>query len=756
MFPTTSHMNWMFGPGRPLVLLLLVIVTAVLAVPASGIGVEQDNLSMVARDPQRLTDYARFRTLFGNDEQVLLSVGHPELLEGEGRRLLEELTSRVEAIDGVARTWSLANASYLVPGPWGAEERRLLAPENDARRLSELLDDNPQYAGLLISRDRQTAGILIDLEDRPGDHDYRRRVIGALRALQSEFAGRAELHLTGVGVQKNDVARFIERDQNVILPLVVLVLAVMLAVVFRHPSGVLLPLASTAISLIWTMGCYALAGLQLNTITSLLPPVIMVLAVSTSVHLYSGWLHLEGDDRERSALLGGKVRELFIPCLFTSLTTALGLVSLSISSVPAVRQFGIFAALGVALAFLVSMLLVPVWLSYQRLIVEPRRREGFGLLRGTLEGMARLTFRHPWPVLGTALVLVVVCLGGIPRIRNNTDLVAFLKSDAPLAVDTRHIDRELGGVNSLEFMLERNDGQPLAQIEDYRRLAAFERGALDIPRVSGVLSALTLLRPLQRAESGGPSLTLPDNQDELAVLLELLALAPDQHLPRKFLTAGREVARIRVRLPILGSQEAAALAERLQTLGEEVFGRAYRLTPTGSFYQVAMDSNGLVADMLGSFSLSLGLVMLSILVLLRSLRLTLLALIPNLIPILGAVGMMGYLGIDLSTGTAMIGAVVIGLAVDDTIHYLVNYRRVFAGEPSRAVLATTTGTGKALTISSLVLAIGFWVGCLGSFWPTVYFSLLVGGTLVAALICDLIVLPAVLVLNCPQRRALRV
>jgi len=743
MFAALPPWRWLLGPGRGWVLGGLLVVTAAFTIPAVGVEVEQDNRSMVANDAQRLLDYDRFRALFGNDEQLMLSVTHPRLLSEDGLQLLDGLTARVLQLDGVARVWSLSNASYLVPGPWGAEER----PLRSAGDLPGVLADNPYFEGLLVSADRRTAGLLIDLEERPGDRDYRRHLITSLRSLQQEYRDRAELHLTGVGVQKNDVARYIERDQQVILPLVVVVLALLLALVFRHPSGVLLPLATTGMSLVWTMGCYALTGLQLNTITSLLPPVIMVLAISTSVHLYNGWLHLDGDDRERITLLAAKVEQLFLPCLFTSLTTALGLISLAISNVPAVRQFGLFAALGVVFAFIISMTLVPIWLSFQRLIVEPRRREGYGLLRRTLEGTAQLTCRRPWSVMLVATALVAVTLLGVPQIRNNTDLVAFLKDEAPLAVDTRAIDRELGGVNSLEFMLERVEGQPLLQLADYQRMATFEQRARREPLVSGVLSVLTLLRPLQRAESGGGPLALPGNQDEMTLLLELLALAPDRSVEQKFLTDTRDTARISVQLPIVGSQEAAALAQRLQRLGDELFGPGYRLTATGSFYQVAIDSNGLVNDMLRSFSLSLALVLLSILVLLRSLAMALLALIPNLIPIIWAVGAMGFARIDLSTGTAMIGAVIIGLAVDDTIHYLVNYRRIFDGEARRAVVATTTGTGRALTISSLVLALGFWVGCFGSFWPTIYFSMLVGGTLIAALVCDLMVLPAVLVIS---------
>jgi predicted RND superfamily exporter protein len=221
------------------------------------------------------------------------------------------------------------------------------------------------------------------------------------------------------------------------------------------------------------------------------------------------------------------------------------------------------------------------------------------------------------------------------------------------------------------------------------------------------------------------------------------------------LTPDLQTARISVWLHDVGSHSAAIVTDNLLEKGHDLFGPDYRLTPTGSFHQMNFDANRLVSDMIKSFSLSIGLVLLSILVLLRSLRLTLLAMIPNIIPIIWTMGLMGFCGIDLSTGTAMIGAVVIGLAVDDTIHYMVHYRRIYAGVASKAVMATTTQTGRALMIASLVLAIGFWVGCFSSFKPTMYFSLLVGGTLLGALICDLLVLPACLILSCPTHKEVR-
>ncbi|MBE0576273.1 MAG: MMPL family transporter [Desulfuromonadales bacterium] len=733
------------------------LITVVLALFAAEVSVEQGTRSMSAHQPGQLADHERFLDLFGNDEDLLLTITHPQLLTPAVLDLLAEVTRRLSDLEGVRRVFSLSNARQLVSSKYGAEIRPLL-PSSDnadfARVLLAALSANPEYEGLLISTDRKTAGLVISLKDQRGDPAQRSRLIGEVRELMANLGDRAEFHLTGVGVQQSDVAGYIQRDQRVILPMVAIALMVMLAVIFRRLSGILLPLLATGISLIWTMGLYVLGGFELNTITSLLSPVVMVLAISNCVHIYNGWLHLDGADDHRIALLVDKVDELFVPCLFTALTTALGLVSLTISSVPAVRQFGLFAAVGVMISFLVSLTLVPIVLSYLPLPGR-RYRDGLGLLRWTLQAIAGLTVRHPLAIMLVALLLLGMALTGLPRLENNTALVAFLHTDAPLAVDTRYIDEHLAGVNALEFILEKQDGSPLAELDDYTKLVAFEALAQHQQPVTSVFSILSLLRQLHRAESGSQSSELPADDDELHYELDLLGMAEDQYMQSRFLTPDLQTARISVWLHDVGSRSAAAVTDKLLEQGRALFGSDYRLTPTGSFYQMNHDSNRLVADMVKSFSLSIGLVLLSILVLLRSLRLTLLAMIPNVIPILWALGLMGFCGIDLSTGTAMIGAVVFGLAVDDTIHYLVHYRRIYAGVAREAVTTTTTRTGRALMIASLVLAVGFWVGCFSSFKPTVYFSLLVGGTLLGALICDLLVLPACLILNCPSRKGVR-
>ena len=741
-------MFWLLTRGRWPLLGLLFLITLLMATGLAHLQVEEDTHSMISSKPAQLAAHDRLRELFSHDDIMLLSLTPPQLLTGNGLTILSELTDKVAALNGVNHVISLSNVKQLTRGRYGAEVRPLLPAGRSeavlATDLLESLQDNDFYTGLLISADRRTAGLIIVPKSSNSPQQVP-ELIRKLRALMIDYGDRAELHLTGVAVQQMDVAEFIRRDQKIVLPMVVVVLAVMLAVFFRRLNGVFIPLIATVFSLVWTMGLYGLCGYELNTISALLPPVIMILAVSNSVHLYNAWLQLDGSHHQRIELWAEKAGSLILPCSFTALTTSFGLLSLTVSSIPAVRQFGLFAAAGVIFSLLNSLIVVPIFLSFFPL---PSRhtRSRTGSLRSLLAVIADLSTKRPALILTLSLVSLLLALPALSRLQNNTNLVGFLREGAPLAVDTAFIDRHLGGVNVLDFMVRRSDGKALDHPADYQALEKFEQQAQEQPAVGNVLSILPVMRQLHRVESGKKSVGLPQYEDDLRYELDLLRLTDNRDQVGQFLTADRTTARISVLLHNVGSREALATVRQLESAGKMIFANKFQMATTGSYFQMILDSDRLVSDMLKSFALSLTLVILSILVLLRSFRLTLLAVIPNVLPIVWTLSLMGYFGIDLSTGTAMIGAVAFGLAVDDTIHYLVHLRRVHVDSVNAAVYMTTTRIGRALMITTLVLTLGFWVGCFGSFKPTIYFSLLVGGTLVGALLCDLLVLPATLVL----------
>jgi len=753
-------MTWLLTRGRVPFLCALLALTAFFGFHASQIEVERNNESLNSREAEQTEIYDRFKATFGSDEDLLLAVAHPNLLSAEGLALVDELTTRIARIDGVRRVFSLSNAQQVVPGESGSETSPVVAPPLDdpglASRVQAALGRNPDLTGLFVSADRRTAGLLVEIEDRPSDLRYHAAIIDALRAIIAEpRTGGVSLHLTGIAVQKHDVSAYIERDQRRLIPLAVGVLGLVLAIFFRRALGVLLPLAVMGVTTAWTLGAYQLAGLQLNAITGLLPPVLMVLSLAVSVHLIQGWLDAGSAAGDRVSRMLLVVRRLAFPCFFCALTTALGFSSLATSSLPAVREFGVFAAFGVLLSFGVGMTLVPVGLSFLTPPASAPRSRQHRLILRLLAASDRAATQHPGRVLAVFLALTALSLAGLPLVHNNTDLVRFLRGDAPLHRDTLFIDANLTGANTLEFVVTRSDGTPLTSHDAVRRMAAFEQATLAREHVTGLSSILAVLRQLQRAESGGEELALPANERDTAYAFDLLEAAPEQDLIRKLIAPGFTSVRFNVRIRAVGTAIAAPLSDAILADARGVFGEGYLVSATGAFYHVAQDSNRLVDSQLRSFGLAVALVVLAIGLLFRSARLTFIALIPNLMPIAWTGGIMGFLGIDLSIGTAMIASAVIGLIVDDTIHYMNHYTHVYRGNPTEAIRRTTSEVGPALLVNNLVLALGFWVGCLGSFKPTIFFSLLSGITILCALFCDLLVTPACLHLF-DRRRTVRV
>lgn len=701
---------------------------------------------MRAANPRVLAALEDFKREFGSDEGLVVALSHPRLLSFEGLSLLADLSAAVAHLDGVTRIIDLTTVNQVISGQAGAESVPLLGtPIDDAAvvALKDALERNPHYTNLLISADRSTAGIFVEIEDRRGDDDYRAALIASIRRLASDAAWPAEVRLSGLTAQKHEVATLIQADQAIFVPLAVVVIAVVLWGFARRPAAVVLPLLVTATSLVWTLGLYALAGLSLNTITSLLSPVVMVLSVATSVHVYYGWLEGEIGSGRTDRIIAS-VKNLATPCLFTALTTAFGLGALALSEIPAVREFGVFAASGVMISFVVGITLVPVGLTW----VEPPPGSVWGRGRRLTTMLARsaeLSIRHPYAVMMTAVIITAVGVVGMVSIRSNTDLTRFFKADNWLRRDTTFIDENLTGVNSLEFLITRRDGKQLTSVEDVRRIDAMSRWLGAQADVVTVLSIADVIAEIYRGETGGKVASLPTDAADLFYCFDLLE-ASGTELTTTLVSPDFRIARISARIRAIGSLAGGALITAAESAARDRLGDQYKLVTTGAFHEVVVDSNRLVASQVRTFGLAFVLVMAAMAALLRRPILVLVSLIPNVIPVVASAGAMGWLGIDLSTGTVMVAAVVIGMAVDDTIHYLVRFGREYDGDTAAAIRRVTTRTGMALTVTSTVLVLGLWVGGFGSFKPTTYFSLLSGTTMILALACDLLVLPACLVI----------
>lgn len=683
--------------GRLPFLILLAILTCGFALQCLKLEVDRDNRSMSADLAEIEAGETRFKELFGSGETVLVAITRADLFEDSGKTYLRQLAADLSGLEGVAEVRSLVDSDFLVL---------------------------PHLVGLLVSEDRETAGIHLQLADFAEDPGGLDRFVDGLQArIEENREDGTRIAVAGIPLEKRESSRLVLRDQRIFSPLCFVVLGVVLLFVTRHLAGMLLPLSFAGITILWTLGLYALSGRTLNMITSLLPPVIMTLSASTTIHLYMEWRH--GDEMGQVERVAGALRKLFVPCFFASGTTVIGFLSLLLSDTPAVRSFGLFAALGVAVAFVIGLGGMAAILSYCRVPEQDHHREGFvgrGLAR-VLGVAAELAIRHPGKVVAVTLALCVLGISGAMRVDSNTDLLTFLGEKSSLVKDTRYIDGHLTGTGMIELLVKRTDGEAFAGPEEFARISAFEDRVRDLPHVKHTLGLADL--PMGGLPGGGG-------------------------LDRSLVSDDRRTLRITVAAESVGTREGEELVTAIDEAAGKELGEGFEVTQTGAFHRIVAESNRLTASQVKSFGVALVFILLSIGLVFRSLRYAALAFLPNVAPLLIAAAIMGYGGIDLSTGTSMIASVMIGIAVDDTIHFLAAFRRNYRGSGDEAIRETLRSTGLSLCATTLALSLGFWVAVFGSFQPTVYFALLSGITMWLALAFDLVVLPSCLKLACKR------
>jgi len=669
-------------PGQKIFKTLAILslaLTGLLSLALPGLEIETDNASMQSDRANNDPTFARFRKAFNSDYELVLTITRPGAATAKNRELLEEDLQWIRSVPGVG--------SALAP----AEE------EGD------------------------TAAILIALAPQTP----RKTRMAALDTLRSGTGGHIEgqVHLVGLPAIRQSIERRIHRDQQTVIPLSLGGMVLILAALFRRPAGVILPMAVVGASLVSTLGLYATFGFQLNSITSLLPPVVIVLSVSVAIHLFEGWLLMLRSNQYGEDAIRKTISLVWKPCVFTAAMTAAGLLSLTISPIPAVRQFGLFSAIGVSFSVLFAFGLIPAGLAWTREIHASEKQTGIDRF---VQKLANAPGQRPKTILLAALLLSLASLALVPRIQNSTDLIRFFKKHDPVRIAHDRVEEQLGSVRSIDLLLQRTDGGAFDPFDDAEPLTDFTQALEKIPDIVRIDS-------LTKAFKDG-----------------VIELDPEPNPLMDRLVADKgKLLRLQIHLGDVGSARTAKICDRIQDEASAILGNRWKVEPSGAYYEMVRDSNQLVATLLKSFTFSLAVILISTGLLFRSFSVMVAAFIPNILPILWGAGIMGALRIDLSAGTAMIAAVLIGLAVDDTIHYL-HHLQHFRHRPIReATRSATLRIGHALTASTIVLVGGFWMGAFGSFIPTNTFSLLIGCMMVFALFCDLLVLPAYL--NLAQR-----
>ena len=678
---------------------------------------------------------------FGAEDNDVVLILEGELNSTGGIQAIRALHQAVSRVAHVERVDSLASAMIA-----GGDGSGLITVEDAIQPGPSPLERvraDPFAGRLLLSPDARVTTIRVRIDSRIQKIAELSPTVGEIvdRARDVPLPDGFRLHATGIPFIRAEVVQMMLADEVRYFPVITLLFAVTIIALFRRVWLGLTPLVGVLFGCVWAMGILLSSGAVLNILSILTPTLVLVIGAADGIHMVSRYREELKQDKDREGALGRTLRHMTLACFLTTFTTAAGFASLWVADTKVIRDFGLQCSLAVLVTFFAVILAVPTllaWIPTEKVGTPADVRE-----RRFYTWLDRVVARWPVRVLTITLALLLLA-GWFGRgVQSNSHLTEMYHPDHPTWKAIHLAEESTGGVIPVFVHLSGKNGQMLepAILERIQQIENLARGEKMTGWTASPASWLGHLHELLTGTKG-----LPTSRAMAAQELLLAEMTGELPIDR-VLSHDHARARILMIARDAGGREYLRVKGALEKKAEEIFeGTGITVDVTGDGMLAAEGVNKLIRDLIRSLGLVFAVIAVTMLILLRDIRLALIAVIPNLVPLVFILATLGLMGADLQTSNIVSFTVAVGMAVDDTIHFIVRYReerRAGRGK-ELSIQRTFQGAGQAIVLTSVLLVLGFGVMGTSDLTSTRDFGILASVTMTAALLGDLFLLPAML------------
>lgn len=733
--------------------------------------IDTSNESFFRPDDKVLVDYNEFRNQFGKDEFIVVAIQSSAVFDldfleklqllhkdiEENVPYLDEITSLINVRNTRGEVDELIVEDFLEKWPENQGDLDALKQRAGENTLYEnyILNDSGTFTSIIIKplacnpdsealrQDEGTCQPMTNPQNRE-------MVLAMTRVVEKYNADNFSIFVSGMPIVIEYLNLTLEKDMSIIIPLILLMVTAFLSVLFRRITGVIYPVLIFIISLVSALGVQALLGIPMTNITTTLPSFILVISISDSVHILALFYPaLQKTGNKEKAIIAA-MKHSGLPVLMTSVTTAGGLASFIAAEVAPIADLGIVTPIGVFLAFIYTIMLLPALIALFPVKIKENASEKKITLDGVFEKIVSVTCNKQFFIIGLFAVLLVFALAGIRQLRFEHNALKWFPEDSRIRLATEKIDQEMKGTVSFDVVIDTGkvdglyDPAFINALESViEKFSDYRTGELFIGKILGLT---TVLKEANRAlhENDQQYYSIPVKRDLIAQELFLFQLSGSDDL-EELVDQQFSKTRFTMHVPYRDTSKYKHLVEDLEAELVRQFPES-SVSTTGVNALFVEILNNVMETMLRSYTIALLLISLLMVLMLGKLRMGLLSMVPNLFPIIMIMGVMGWLGIPLDFGTILIGSITIGLVVDDTIHFLHNFGRYYdeSGDPSYAAGKTLHTVGRAMIVTSLVLAGGFLCDIVSELTVNKYSGALIASTILVALVADFLLVPAIL------------
>jgi predicted RND superfamily exporter protein len=739
----------------------------------------------VPDDPARIYN-EQIRQEFGDEEIGIALLEADSIYTPENVQALRDLTDQLAKVQGVSRTLSITNASdpvadvfnpppLLDPGP--------LSPAS-IKKLQERVHANPIYVPNLVSADGKAAAVTVFFKNAVTTDDEA-AVDRDVHEVLGRYKGSGRIHYTGMSHIRVQAVERMQSDLLEFLPASLLLMAFVLYGVFRSVRATVFPLVALALDVGCLVGLMGWFGEPITLATLVLPSLLLVIGGSYAIHIVDAYLELwrkpESASLSSEEMFGGVLGQIGLPVFVSALTNAIGFGSLAIHPIPAIASLGKFAVLGIAVVTVGCVIGIPLALlsmpgrrptapeppaephdPHRHGELQLRRTEDLPRLERIVSRIGGVCVDHRLKVLSGAAVLTAFAFMGAMAVQVDTDFLKAFRADSPVRESFAAIREKLAGPNPISVVIHGPEPGYFKDFTAIRRVRDFQVFAEGLDGVDESLSLIDYLDELdlglQQAggemilneatgeiiESPPPKSFWESPENELPKVLQLVTANP-----RSFAgVVDKDFQRLHItlRTSLTGSLETTALVEKVKAYAAEAFPPGVDVQMTGTLVVMASISDRILQGQVESTAVAYAIIFVVLSFMFLSLRVGLMAMIPNVIPNVVFFGVMGFGGIELNLATSIIAAIALGISVDDTVHYMARLNRVVKRTATQrdALLATLNIVSRPVIATTVTLAAGFLVMVTSSFVIISTFGWLTALTMIVALLTNLFLVPAIL------------
>ena len=739
-----------------IILLIVLIITAVQLYHLSDIRFNYDLASFFPINSEETDFFWDYSDKYAwDDDFILIGLYNKKgIFQQDFLQKVDQLSKELKRLEDVKTVLSPTTINILRKTPFtsGLISKPYITidePENYASDSARIYE-HAELVDRLFSKDGKSVGLILGQKARL-DVEACQNLVDTIGLLTNRYYFD-QIHYAGKCFSQSTYISLVQREVLLFVGSSVIMIIFFLYLSYRKLWSIWMPLVVIGVTVIWALGTMIWAGESINFISNIIPTILMIIGISNVIHLFTKYRLLIKKGMEKMEALHASIREVGFATIFTSLTTILSFLTLTTSDVEPLIKLGIYAALGLAFAFILTYSLFPAMLILYRPAYTLAPEQLTEVWQPFLFRIFKWVKKHPKYILLSSLGILLISLLGMTRLKINNHLVEDLKSLSPQRIATGFFEEKFSGTRQYELAIILKD--TTKNVFDRDILLAMERLEQFMKKeyeTNYWFSPVSVVKTANRIQHGGNDAyyLIPNNQRIIdKIKREVNRNIKRSNFPKVYTTDEKE-ARFSGKIADIGSYEVRRRNEHLITFMEqEKLDELFDYQFTGSVHLMDMNGYNVAFNVLNGLIFCMGFIMLLVGLMFRSIKMSLIAIVANIFPLLMIAGMMGFMEVDIKIPTSIIFIMSFGIAVDDSIHFLSKLRlELGKGKKLKTAIRNTyLTTGKAIIVTSLILSGGFFTLALSNFTGTFYLGFFTSLCLVFAVVADLVLLPAMIFL----------